>query len=116
MFLIVFIAGALSLSAAAQHAYAEDGQAPLTAGETAASDPALVVPEAVVSDGLFNISSVSRDGYSISVKGESTKAKAKAILSQTATTNWAQKWIVVRDATTGYYSIRNLGSRMMLGV
>ena len=116
MFLIVFIAGALSLSAAAQHAYAEDGQAPLTAGETAASDPAPVVPEAVVSDGLFNISSVSRDGYSISVKGESTKAKAKAILSQTATTNWAQKWIVVRDATTGYYSIRNLGSRMMLGV
>lgn len=90
----------------------------VTAGSTA-SDSSSASPkplDPVVSDGLYNIASTSNKRHSVSIANETIKTGAKAALAETDTTNWPQKWIVVRNAQTGYYTIRNLRSCKVLGI
>lgn len=121
---VVGISLALSATASIQHAYAENTSAnassssptKLATGESAATETPVESSPAVVEDGLYNIVSSSKKRCSISILDGSAKTSAKAVLATTDTTSWSQKWIVLRDETTGYYTIRNLSSRKVLGI
>lgn len=67
-------------------------------------------------DGLYNITPKADAEKAVSVKNGSKKARAKAALPERDKSNWAQKWAVTWNSSTGYYRIRNLNSRKCLGV
>lgn len=71
---------------------------------------------AVVKDGLYNLASIDSPAWSVSIEKESAKKGAKALPAKRDMANWSQKWLVVRDEATGYYTLRNMRSRFMLAV
>lgn len=109
-------------------AYAQDGAsvASLQAGQSAEGaeaeqstedqQAARIAGMAVVKDGLYYLCSVSNPGFAVSVAGDSANAGAKAVLAGREEGNWSQKWLVVQDKSTGYYTLRNMRSRMVLTV
>ena len=92
---------------------AEAGEAEQSAEEQQA---ARIAGMAVVKDGLYYLASASKPGFAVSVADESAKAGAKAAPAGRALGNWSQKWLVVQDKSTGYYTLRNMRSRMVLAV
>ena len=52
----------------------------------------------------------------LSVDGLSVKAGAKVVPAGRTVGNWSQKWLVVQDKSTGYYTLRNMRSRMVLAI
>ncbi|MBQ9004124.1 MAG: RICIN domain-containing protein, partial [Eggerthellaceae bacterium] len=106
---------------AAGEASAEDAEEAKAAVEAEAEAKAEAERKAklarrTIDDGLYNLGSASKAGYAVSVKGESKKAGAKVVGASGDDASWAQMWTVVWDSETGYYRIRNLNSRMFLGV
>ena len=105
----------------AGEASAEDAEEAKAAAEAEAEAKAEAERKAklarrTIDDGLYNLGSASKAGYAVSVKGESKKAGAKVVGASGDDASWAQMWTVVWDSETGYYRIRNLNSRMFLGV
>ena len=86
------------------------------ARKAAEEKKARIAKMAVVKDGLYNLRVVPQSSASLAVKDGSTKAGAKVTPAQRNLSDWAQKWIVLQDKNTGYYTIRNLGSRLYLTV
>ena len=103
------------LALAAFHAMPAFAALAPSAAEGASGDGA-VLARRVIADGLYNIGSISRSGYSVAVKGGSAKTGANVATSARKKSDWAQKWALTWDDETGYYKIRNLGSRKFLGV
>ena len=126
--LFALFAWCLACGGAADVAYAASHDVVLQAGESPTAgdnDGRVAVQEtdaervarlAVVKDGLYHLTSVAKPAYGIGVNEESTKANARVGVYADSETSWAQKWILVQDKKTGYYTVRNLGSRMLLTV
>ena len=121
--LVVLLLAATML--AAHPAYADEGApaagSTLQAGTAAEDEAAKAEAEriarmAVVKDGLYNLRSMQDTSRSVGIAGESIKAKAKAVPAERQLNSWSQKWIVVQDKKTGYYTIRNMRSRLFLTV
>ena len=87
----------------------------LTAAESASTDQSATMP-AIIEDGMFTIESVGSSDSFLSIKKESLEANALAVMADGNEVSWSQKWLVVRDENSGYYTIRNLASRMFLSV
>ena len=87
------------------------GQLGATAGE---SSP--IADMATIDDGLYCLTNVAKPAYGLSVKGASTKVGARILLDACDDASWSQKWAVVQDKQTGYCTIRNLGSRLLLTI
>ena len=77
---------------------------------------ARIASMAVVKDGLYYVTSISKPGFAVSVADESAKIGAKVAPARRSAGNWSQKWLVVQDKSTGYYTLRNMRSRMVLAV
>ena len=94
---------------------AQEGNASteLSAQETQAQRIARM---AVVKDGLYHLTSVAKPAYGVAVSGDSVKAGARVGVFADSEASWAQKWILVQDKVSGYYTVRNLGSRLFLTV
>ena len=86
------------------------------AQDAAAQEEARIAAMAVAQDGLYCLGSVSKPRYAVSVTGDSAKVGAKVAPAKRLVGNWSQKWLVVQDASTGYYTLRNMRSRMVLSV
>ena len=86
-------------------------------GQSAEDEQAArIASMAVVKDGLYYLGSVSNPGFAVSVADDSAKAGAKVVPAGRTEGNWSQKWLVVQDKSTGYYTLRNMRSRMVLMV
>ena len=68
-----------------------------------------------IPEGVYNIVTAVNQINSIAVQGSSRTSGANVLTQGTATTSWAQKWVFAK-ASDGYYTIRDLNSRMMLDV
>ena len=113
--------GIALIPAAGNTAFATSGDETQTPSET--EDPSSpssqdedVVKPAVIEDGMYTIESVGSSDSFLSVKKESVEADAVAVMADENEVSWSQKWLVVQDVNSGYYTIRNLASRMFLSV
>lgn len=91
----------------------ESGETEQSAEEQQA---ARIATMAVVKDGLYYLGSTSKPGFAVSVADDSVKAGAKVVPAGRTVGNWSQKWLVVQDKSTGYYTLRNMRSRMVLAI
>ena len=80
------------------------------------SEAQRIAKMAVVKNGLYNITIACQSKTSLGVKDDSTKAGAKVVPFERDLGSWAQKWVLLQDGKTGYYTVRNLNSRLYLTV
>lgn len=67
-------------------------------------------------DGVYSIVTTSNENTSLGVAKSSRSKGANVASAVRADTDWAQNWVVVQNGTSGYYTIRNLNSRLALDV
>ncbi|MBQ9068905.1 MAG: RICIN domain-containing protein [Eggerthellaceae bacterium] len=69
-----------------------------------------------IPNGTYTFVSAKRTGAALAVKGSSRSVGSNVQVGNRADGTWAQTWVVRQQGDTGYYTIRNVNSRMALDV